>query len=109
MLLIRGVLFLQLFGVIPSRPAEALPVLIQHVASSANPVGVGISGNNYKIPLPNPVLAGDALVLAITYPHGETITISDTLKQTYIIHPAAVRFQMRTCRTRPPRAAPGKL
>jgi len=60
-----------------------LPVLIQHVASSANPVGVGIAGNNYKIPLPNPVLAGDALVLAITYPHGETIRIADTLSQTW--------------------------
>lgn len=61
----------------------ASPVLIQHVASSANPVGLGISGNNFKIPLPNAVLAGDALVLAITYPHGHTITISDTLGQTW--------------------------
>jgi hypothetical protein len=59
------------------------PVLIQHVTSSANPIGVGIPGNNYKIPLPNPVLAGDALVLAITYPHGETSTVSDTLKRTW--------------------------
>jgi hypothetical protein len=84
MLLIRGLPFLLLFGVIVSGPAEAaLPVLIQHVASSANPIGVGISGNQYKIPLPNPVLAGDALVLAITYPHGQAITISDTLRQTW--------------------------
>ncbi|HUB12752.1 MAG TPA: hypothetical protein VMB34_12405 [Acetobacteraceae bacterium] len=59
------------------------PVLIQHVTSSANPVGLGISGNNYKIPMPNPVLANDALVLGITYPHGETISISDTLGQTW--------------------------
>jgi hypothetical protein len=61
----------------------ATPLLIQHVASSANPVGVGIPGNNYKIPLPNPVLAGDALVLAITYPHANTSTLSDTLGQTW--------------------------
>lgn len=58
-----------------------LPVLVQHVASTANPVGLGIPGNNYNIPLPNPVLAGDALVLGITYPHGEAIKISDTLGQ----------------------------
>jgi hypothetical protein len=60
-----------------------VPALIQHVASSANPVGLGISGNNYKIPLPNPVLAGDALVLAVTYPHGNLTTVSDTLRQTW--------------------------
>src|SRR5579863_9681835 len=59
------------------------PTLIQHVASSANPVGLGIPGNNYKIPLPNPVLAGDALVLAITYPHGNLVSVSDTLRQTW--------------------------
>ena len=59
------------------------PTLIQHVASSANPIGLGIPGNDYKIPLPNPVLAGDALVLAITYPHGNLVTVSDTLRQTW--------------------------
>ncbi len=59
------------------------PVLIQHVASSANPVGLGNPGNNFKIPLPNPVLAGDALVLAITYPHGSTPTVSDSLGQSW--------------------------
>jgi hypothetical protein len=55
-------------ALVAAAPAGGLPVLIQHVASSANPVGVGIPGSNYKIPLPNPVLAGDALVLGITYP-----------------------------------------
>jgi hypothetical protein len=59
------------------------PVLIQHVASSANPVGLGIPGNNFKIPLPNAVLSGDALVLAITYPHGNTSTVTDTLGQAW--------------------------
>ena len=61
----------------------SVPILIQHVASSANPVGLGIPGNNYKIPLPNSVQAGDALVLGITYPHGSLITISDTLRRTW--------------------------
>jgi len=58
---------------------DALPVLIQHVSSSANPAGAGISGNNFSILLPNAVQAGDALLLGITYPHGTTITITDTL------------------------------
>jgi hypothetical protein len=66
------------------------PVLVQHVASSANPVGVGIPGNNYKIPLPNPVLAGDALVLAVTYPNGSASSVSDSLGQTW---PAAAITQ----------------
>jgi hypothetical protein len=61
-----------------------LPVLIQHVASSSNPFpGNGIPGNNFKIPLPNPVLAGDALVLAISYPNGSTPTIMDNLGNTW--------------------------
>ncbi len=63
--------------------APVQPVLIQHVTSSANPVGLGIAGNNFKIPLPNPVLAGDALVLAITFPNGQASTISDTLGQAW--------------------------
>jgi hypothetical protein len=70
-------------AVVGSGSAMSQPALIQHVASSANPVGLGISGRNYKIPLPNPVLAGDALVLGVTYPHGQTMTISDTLSQTW--------------------------
>ena len=47
-------------------PSTGTPTLIQHVASSANPVGVGISGNNFKIPLPNSVGSGNALILGIT-------------------------------------------
>jgi hypothetical protein len=66
-----------------SGSGTGVPVLIQHVASSANPVGLGIPGNNFKIPLPNAVLNGDALVLAITYPHGNTSTLTDTLGQTW--------------------------
>jgi len=58
--------------------------LIQHVSSTSNPwPGNGISGNNFKIPLPNPVLAGDALVLAISYPSGNTPSITDNLGNTW--------------------------
>jgi hypothetical protein len=60
------------------------PALIQHVSSTSNPwPGNGISGNNFKIPLPNPVLAGDALVLAISYPSGYTPSITDNLGNTW--------------------------
>src|SRR5215469_7344014 len=58
------------------------PVLIQHIASSANPAGNGISGNNFKIPL-QPTLAGDCLVLGISYQHGQTITIKDNKSETW--------------------------
>lgn len=62
-----------------TRPVAAgAPTLIQHVASSANPIGLGISGNNFKIPLPNNVGAGNALVLGITYPHGASPTVTDS-------------------------------
>ena len=53
------------------------PSLIQHVASSANPIGVGISGNNFRIPLPNSVGAGNCLVLGITYPSGNVPAVAD--------------------------------
>jgi hypothetical protein len=38
-----------------------------------------VSGNGFKIPLPNPVQTGDALVLAISYPDGFTPSIRDNL------------------------------
>jgi chitodextrinase len=57
--------------------SAATPALIQHVASSANPLGLGLPGNNFKIPLPNSVGAGNCLVLGITYPHGSMPTITD--------------------------------
>ena len=59
--------------------ASSVPIIIQAVASSTNPMGIGISGNNFKIPLPNPVQTGDALVLAISYPDGLTPSIRDNL------------------------------
>jgi hypothetical protein len=80
---VTGSPFTQAETITGTATSSILPVLIQHVASSANPVGLGIPGNNFNIPLPNAVLASDALVLGITYPHGGTITISDTLGQTW--------------------------
>ena len=59
------------------------PTLIQHVASSANPVGVGISGNNFKIPLPNSVGSGNAIILGMTYPSGSSPTITDNNGNTW--------------------------
>ena len=59
------------------------PTLIQHVASSANPVGVGISGNNFKIPLPNSVGSGNAIILGISYPNGSSPTITDNNGNTW--------------------------
>jgi len=57
--------------------SSATTALIQHVASSANPLGLGLSGNNFKIPLPNAVGAGNCLVLGMTYPSGRVPTITD--------------------------------
>jgi FG-GAP-like repeat len=53
------------------------PTLVQHVASSANPIGVGISLNAFKFTLPNSVGTGNCLVLGISYPHGNTPTVTD--------------------------------
>jgi hypothetical protein len=61
----------------------AVPALIQHVASSANPVGVGITGNAFKCPIPNPVGSGNCLILGITYPHGKTVTVTDNNGNTW--------------------------
>jgi hypothetical protein len=54
-----------------------VPTLVQHVASSANPVGLGISGNAFKIPLANAVGAGNCLILGMSYPSGKTVTVTD--------------------------------
>ena len=36
------------------------PVIIQSIASSTNPGGIGITGNNFKMLLPNAIQAGDS-------------------------------------------------
>lgn len=70
-------------------PSTPVPTLVQHVASSANPVGLGITGNAFKLPLPNAVGAGNALVLGITFPVGNTVSsITDTVGNSWSTTPA---------------------
>src|SRR5258708_29636601 len=64
------------------------PTLVQHVSSSANPVGVGISGNNFKFTLPNPVGSGNCLILGMSYPSGNTATVTDNNGNIWPVSPA---------------------
>src|SRR5690242_12442944 len=52
------------------------PALVQHVASSSNPKGIGIQGNGYRFYFPNPVGQGNCLILGITYPPGSGRTVA---------------------------------
>lgn len=63
------------------------PTLIQHISSSTNPVGLGISGNNFKIPV-STVRSGNCLILAISYPNGSTPTVTDNNGNTWPGSPA---------------------
>jgi hypothetical protein len=75
---------------LPPPPASP-PTLVQHVASSTNPLGVGISGNNFKFTLPNKVLAGNCLILGISYSSSGTLAatpITDTNGNTWPTSPA---------------------
>ncbi len=58
------------------------PALIQMVSSSANSPN-GINGNNFKFTLPNTTLTNNLLTLDILYPHGGTITITDSSGDTW--------------------------
>jgi uncharacterized repeat protein (TIGR01451 family) len=55
------------------------PTLVQHVASSANPLGVGLGGGPaFNMPLPNPVRAGNCLILGVSYAWSVTRTVAIT-------------------------------
>jgi hypothetical protein len=57
------------------------PTLVQHLVSTSNPPGIGETGNNFKFTLPNPVLAGNVLILGIASPSSGTFAatpVSDT-------------------------------
>ena len=70
-------------------PSVLIPQLIQHVASAYLGPQQGLTGNAWKIPLPNPVQAGDILVLYLDYPHGDTVSsITDTIGNTWSTTPA---------------------
>jgi hypothetical protein len=64
------------------------PALVQHVASSSNPIGFSPSGNNFAFHMPNNVGAGNCLILGIAYPHGATPTVSDNNGNTWPASPA---------------------
>lgn len=58
------------------------PTLIQHVASSTNPVGIGTAWSGFQMPV-QPTGSGDTVLLAFTYPHGKTISsITDSASDT---------------------------
>jgi hypothetical protein len=59
------------------------PVMVQHRASSTNPVGNGLTGNAFVMPMPNPSQAGDVLVVGITYPHGTFSSLTDDHSQSW--------------------------
>jgi len=72
-------------------PSPSTPTLVQHVSSSTNPVGVGISGNAFKFTLPNQVGAGNCLILGISYDwtSTRTVRISDDNANAWPASPAA--------------------
>jgi fibronectin type 3 domain-containing protein len=47
-------------------PSSSTPTLVQHTASSSNEQN-GLTGNDYKFTLPNKVLPGNCLILAVTF------------------------------------------
>jgi len=58
--------------------ANISPVLFQHIASSTNPAGIGITGHAFVFHVES-LPANTVAVLGVTAPHGTTISISDTL------------------------------
>lgn len=54
------------------------PIFFQHIESSTNPVGNGITGRAFVFHT-EPLPANTVAVLAVSAPHGKTVTISDTL------------------------------
>jgi hypothetical protein len=67
------------------QPLLAVPTLVQHVSSTANPPTIGITGNNFKFWLPNAVGAGNCLILGISYKRsaGRTVAVSDNNGNTW--------------------------
>lgn len=70
---------------VSSAPVVTAPTLVQHRASTSNPVGLGAeTGNNFAFTVQTPVGAGNCLVLAITDPSGKTVTsITDSVNGTW--------------------------
>ncbi|HUM13868.1 MAG TPA: hypothetical protein VLT82_23170, partial [Myxococcaceae bacterium] len=66
------------------------PTLVQHLSSSTNLLGRGLIANDFRFTLPNPVRAGNVLVLGISYglPAGQVVTIRDNLGNSWPAAPA---------------------
>ena len=58
------------------------PIVFQHIGSSTNPVGVGISGSTFVLQI-EPLPANTVAVMEVTVPHGTSVSISDTLAGTW--------------------------
>jgi hypothetical protein len=55
------------------------PTLVQHLASTSNPPIDETKGNAFRFTLPNPVAAGNCLILGISYPRSaRTVTVTDS-------------------------------
>ena len=58
------------------------PHVVQHIGGGTYPPSVGspmVTGNGFLLPIMNPTLTGNCLVLGITYPNGQTVTVSDNI------------------------------
>jgi hypothetical protein len=58
------------------------PIVFQHIGSSTNPVGVGVSGSTFVLQI-EPLPANTVAVMEVTVPHGTSVSISDTLAGTW--------------------------
>ena len=71
-------------SVLPVAAALPLPGMFQMVASAPlTPQLSGDTGDAFKIPLPNPTKAGNCIILGITYPNGNTPTVTDNNGNTW--------------------------
>jgi len=71
-------------------PPPTQPTLVQHVSSSTNVLGRGLTANDFRFTLPNPVGARNVLVLGISYgaPAGKAATVRDNLGNSWPGTPA---------------------
>lgn len=75
--------FLALLGTVAaSVGATATPIMFQHIASSTNPTGNGISGHAFVFHT-EALPANSVAVMGVTVPHGKTVSISDSRAGTW--------------------------
>ena len=55
------------------------PMLVQHVSSSTNILGRGLTANDFRFTLPNSVGSGNVLILGVSFgsPAGQVVTVRD--------------------------------